>query len=192
MQSIFRILSVPFAICVFGFFSASSAEIGSQSVQTLQGEKVIIGSGGAMPQVVFVLATRCPISNAYNDRMMALATDSVFANKIRFVGLNPNETENNEEVRHHATENNITFPIYRDPTYNIIEAWKIKVTPEVFLFDKGGKLVYHGRIDDNQDLKKIKSNDLRTAIERLLAGKSVLVSETHPFGCSIKRLTHSK
>ena len=65
----------------------------------------------------------------------------------------------------------------------------MRVTPEVYLFDKDGKLFYRGRIDDNQDADKVKSQDLRTAIDMLLAGKTIAVSVTRPFGCSVKRIT---
>ncbi|MDK9700333.1 MAG: redoxin family protein [bacterium] len=163
-----------------------SAEIKPIEVTSLDGKRLTVGRGGELPELVMVLATRCPVSNAYNSRMAAIAKE--YEGKVKVVGVNPNETEDNAEVIRHAKENGLNFPVYRDPGLKLTEMWKLRVTPEVFLFDKAGKLYYSGRIDDSQEESKIKSQDLRNALDRLLSGKAAIVSETKPFGCSIKRM----
>ncbi len=184
----FRFNSPSWVVVAFSFIALSAfAEIGPQSVTTLNGKSVTIGGAGDKPTLVFILATRCPVSNAYNDRMESI--DTTYAERMTIVGVNPNETESNAEVASHAKENGLTFPIYRDPAFTLSDAWKVKVTPQAFLFDNSGKLYYSGRIDDNQEEAKVKSQDLRDSIERLLAGKPSINSESHPFGCSIKRLS---
>ncbi|HEV9038022.1 MAG TPA: redoxin family protein [Puia sp.] len=61
-------------------------------------------------------------------------------------------------------------------------------TPECFLFDKNGKLVYHGAIDDSPgDDRQVHRQHLRLAIDETLAGKEVTVKETRSVGCSINR-----
>jgi len=61
-------------------------------------------------------------------------------------------------------------------------------TPECFLFDKDGKLVYHGAIDDSPgDERKVRRRHLQVAIDEMLAGKEVTVKETRSVGCSINR-----
>jgi hypothetical protein len=47
--------------------------------------------------------------------------------------------------------------------------------------------VYHGRIDDTRDLAKVKSQDFRAALDAVLAGRPVAVSNTKAFGCTIRR-----
>ena len=60
-------------------------------------------------------------------------------------------------------------------------------TPEAFLFDGSGKLVYHGTIDDNTyEASKVTRSYLKEAADALLAGKSVPDAETKSVGCSIK------
>jgi hypothetical protein len=55
--------------------------------------------------------------------------------------------------------------------------------------DAGGKLVYHGRIDNSQNTANITANDLRDALDELIAGKPVTKTGGAAFGCSIKRVS---
>jgi len=65
----------------------------------------------------------------------------------------------------------------------------MKTTPHMFVIDKNGVLVYDGAIDNQpdpvHDPSKAK-NYVTAAIDALLAGKPVAVSETKPYGCSVK------
>ena len=62
-------------------------------------------------------------------------------------------------------------------------------TPEVFLFDKTGKLVYHGAIDDNANgPDEVTRKHAKLAMEEMLDGKTVSSKKTRFAGCSIKRL----
>jgi Redoxin len=71
----------------------------------------------------------------------------------------------------------------------LADAFGASRTPECFLFDKNGKLVYHGAIDDSPgDPAKITRHHLAEAINEMSAGKEVTVKETRSIGCSISRL----
>jgi thioredoxin-related protein len=60
-------------------------------------------------------------------------------------------------------------------------------TPECYLFDKSGTLVYHGAIDDSPgDPSSVKRHHLQVAIDEMVAGKPVTVKETRSVGCSIR------
>ncbi len=137
--------------------------------------------------VIFV-ATKCPVSNAYNDRMAALGKEYA-AKGVAFVGINSNKTEPAAEVAEHAKAHGFTFPVLKDPGNKVADAYAATRTPEVFLIESSGKLVYHGRIDENQDdPKAVRSPDLRNALDALLSGRPVPVAETKAFGCTIKRV----
>jgi hypothetical protein len=58
-------------------------------------------------------------------------------------------------------------------------------TPHVFVFDAVRKLRYKGRIDNARQVSRVTSNDLRDALDDILAGKEPRTPETVPFGCSI-------
>ena len=62
-------------------------------------------------------------------------------------------------------------------------------TPHIFIFDQQRKLQYQGRIDDNQREELVKTQDARNALDALLAGRPVPVSETTAFGCTTKWLS---
>ena len=137
--------------------------------------------------VVFI-ATKCPVSNAYNTRMAALGKEYA-AKGIFLVGINSNKTEPAAEVKEHAEKHGFTFPVVKDEGNKVADAYGAAKTPEVFVLDPKGILVYHGRIDENQDdARNVRSPDLRNAFEAILAGKPVPAAETKAFGCTIKRV----
>ena len=137
--------------------------------------------------VVFI-ATKCPVSNAYNTRMAALGKDYA-AKSIPLVGINSNKTEPATEVKEHAEKHGFTFPVLKDEGNKIADAYGATHTPEVFVLDPNGNLLYHGRIDENQDDPKgVRSPDLRNALDAVLSGRPVPAAETKAFGCTIKRV----
>ena len=137
--------------------------------------------------VIFV-ATKCPVSNAYNGRMAELAKEYA-AKGVAVVGINSNRTEPASEVAAHAKEHGFTFPVVKDEGNRVADAYGATHTPEVFVISPKGDLLYHGRIDESQDdPKHVRSPDLRNALEAILAGKPVPAPETKAFGCSIKRV----
>jgi peroxiredoxin len=141
--------------------------------------------------VVMFIATRCPVSNAYNTRMQDLQ-EKFSGRKIAFIGINANQAETADEVRDHAKEHKFGFPVVKDPNNVIADAYGALVTPEIFVVDSARKLLYHGRIDDNRKEEKVESRDLANALDALLAGKPVSADQQRAFGCSIKRVEDIK
>jgi hypothetical protein len=70
------------------------------------------------------------------------------------------------------------------------DAFGANRTPEVFLFDKKGKLAYHGAIDDNPgDAESVSRVHLKQAMKELLSNQEVSQKESKSVGCTIKRLS---
>ena len=136
--------------------------------------------------VLIFIATKCPVSNAYNERMEKLAQDYK-AKGVNVVGINSNITEPAAEVKSHAAEKHLTFTILKDDGNKIADRLGATRTPEVYALDGNGKLVYHGRIDNSQKLEGVSANDLRNALDEMLAGKPVTKTGGAAFGCTIKR-----
>ena len=142
---------------------------------------------GGKCAVVMFIATRCPVSNRYNDRMVALYDD--YAQKgITFLAINSNKQESMDEVREHARSHGFRFPVLKDEGNKVADSYGAQVTPEIFVVDAKGIVRYHGRIDDNMDPGEVQSHDLRAALDALLRGKEIPRTETKAFGCSIKRV----
>ncbi len=136
--------------------------------------------------VLIFMATRCPVSNAYNDRMTELAREYT-PHDVSFIGINSNIESTAEEVARHAREHTFSFPVCKDAHAIVADEYGAQVTPEVFLIDHNGVVRYHGRIDDNAHPERVKLHDLANAIDALLAGRDLPVTDTKAFGCGIGR-----
>jgi len=147
--------------------------------------KSLMGKKGA---VIIFVATKCPVSNAYNDRMEKVYEDYQ-AKGINVIGINANSTEPAAEVKSHAAEKGLKFAILKDDGNKIADRLGANHTPEAYVIDASGKLVYHGRIDNAQNTANITSNDLRDTLDAILAGKPVPKTTSMAFGCSIKRVS---
>jgi peroxiredoxin len=67
--------------------------------------------------------------------------------------------------------------------------YDMKTTPHMFVVAADGTLVYDGAMDNKPDPKhdpRTAKNYVRAAVENLLAGKPVEISQTRPYGCSVK------
>lgn len=83
----------------------------------------------------------------------------------------------------------ISYPILLDPDGAVGKLYAAKTTPHVFIVTPDGVLQYAGAIDDDpQDTKKPneKVNYVRQALDEVLSGKPVTMSETRPYGCGVK------
>ncbi len=141
---------------------------------------------GKNGSVLIFVATKCPVSNAYNERMEKLAQEYK-ARDINVVGINSNVAESAAAVKAHAAQNNLNFTILKDPANKIADRLGATVTPEVYFLDANNKLIYRGRIDNAKDAAQVNSSELRDAIEATLAGKPVAKTTATAFGCTIKR-----
>lgn len=136
---------------------------------------------------VIFIATKCPYSNAYNQRYKVLHDAVLQRIKVSLLTINANDTESLEEVKSHAKENKFVFPVLKDEGHKVADLFGAQKTPEAYLIAKNQELLYHGRIDDDSEGKNVKREDLLTSIDETLAKKPVSVKETKAFGCSIKR-----
>lgn len=146
------------------------------------------------PVVVVFLSTQCPYVLGTEDRLNALAR--AYAGKVAFVGINSNESESEARrdeglagMKAHAGQKGYAFPYLKDESQDVIKAFGAVCTPDFFLFDAGGRLVYRGRMDDNTTPRKdapVSRHDLRDALEAVLAGRAVDPDQKPSRGCSIK------
>jgi alkyl hydroperoxide reductase subunit AhpC len=92
-----------------------------------------------------------------------------------------------EDVKSHAGGKGYVFPMLKDDNNSVADMLGATRTPEVYVIDKNGIILYHGSIDDNRDAAKVSTNHLRNALDEIIAGKEVSVKNTKFFGCTIKR-----
>ena len=65
---------------------------------------------------------------------------------VLFVGVFPNEAESPDEIRRFAQRQTLLFPVYRDVGRKAVQEFGATVTPEAFLLDSSGVVIYHGNI----------------------------------------------
>ena len=95
-----------------------------------------------------------------------------------------------EQARQESADLKIAATAWLDDhTGDIGHLYDIKTTPHCFVVAADGTLVYDGEIDNRPQPAgdpRTAKNYVRTAVDELLAGKPVAVSQTKPYGCSVK------
>ena len=136
--------------------------------------------------VLMFLSTQCPVSNAYNGRMVKLYDDYTHRG-VSFIGINSNKQESVEDIRQLAKDQGFAFPVLKDWNNIIADKLGASVTPEIYVLNPRFEILYHGRIDDSRREARVTSSDLRAALDAILTNRPVPVRETKAFGCTIKR-----
>ncbi len=156
-------------------------------------------AGSPVLAVVFT-CNHCPIAQMYEQRIEKLFED--YSSKgVAVVAIQGNDpkaltideldssdmSDTLPEMKARFAWKHLHYPyLYDGDTQAVTRAYGPQATPHVFIFDKGRKLRYEGRFDDNYRIEKVTSQDARDAIDALLAGKPVAVPHQGTFGCSTK------
>ncbi|MFL5754337.1 MAG: thioredoxin family protein [Bacteroidia bacterium] len=141
--------------------------------------------------VIFSCNT-CPYVKLSETRIKEY-TDLCKKSGIGAVIVNSNEGQRDgddsfEEMKKYAEAQKIAVPYVVDKKSELADAFGATRTPQCFLFDKDGLLIYKGAIDDNvKDVKAVKTPYLKDAIVALTKGMKPATTETKSIGCTIKR-----
>jgi peroxiredoxin len=160
-------------------------------LKNVDGKEVTIASvAGKNGTLLVFTCNHCPFAKAWEKRIAELGNAAV-KEGIGVIAINSNDPDtyaedSYENMQKHAQAAGFTFPYAVDATSDVARAFGASRTPEVFLFDKNGKLVYHGAVDDNRDAPKVTQNYLKDALTAVAAGRPVTTSETKAVGCGIK------
>jgi peroxiredoxin len=147
---------------------------------------------GAELLVLVQSCNHCPYVLAWEGRMSAIARE--YAERgVVLVAVNSNDAERYPAdsfaaMVGHAQAEGFPFDYLSDPDQVVAHALGSERTPEVFLFDRNRRLVYHGAIDDSRDDTAVSHAYLRDALDAVLAGGIPEPAETPAVGCSVKWL----
>lgn len=142
--------------------------------------------------LVMFSCNTCPYVIKNQGRTKAICS---FAKEqgLGVIVLNSNEGgrsngESLAEMQAYASQQNYKWYYALDSDNVLADAFGANRTPECFLFNKNGKLVYHGAIDDSPaDIGQVKRTHLKQAITEMMQGSDVSVKESRSVGCSIRR-----
>lgn len=189
MHKLHKLSLFIFSVLIFSTLQASELKkVESFSLKDYDGKEVSLSDfKDSKAIVVMFVATQCPISNAYNERMASLYND--YKSKgVTVLGINSNKQESVEEIKKHSKENKFGFPVLKDENNIIADRFGASFTPEVYVLNGNMEILYHGRIDDSRKAEDVKTHDLRNALNEILENKPVSVASTKAFGCTIKRV----
>lgn len=147
---------------------------------------------GKQALLVIFLCKHCPFVKHIKDELAQLGKDYVNRG-VGIVGISANDVSKYpddapEQLKAMATELSLPFPVCYDESQETAKAYTAACTPDFFLFDAHQKLVYRGQLDDSRPSngKPVTGEDLRAALDTLLAGQPVNPEQKPSIGCNIK------
>lgn len=170
----------------------SAAPMTDVAMKNVDGrETTIAKSAGKKGTLVLFICNHCPWVKMWEPRIAQLG-NAALKQGVGVIAVNGNDPAAYPEDEYdvmvkRAKQVGYKFPYVVDATSDVARAFGATKTPEAFLFDASGKLVYHGAIDDNaKEPKKVKSRWLADAVAAVAAGKPVPVAQSKALGCTIK------
>src|SRR4051794_5427176 len=142
--------------------------------------------------LVIFMCNHCPFVKHVADGLTKLANDYM-PKGVAIVGINSNDAagypqDSPEQMIHEAEQRGYPFPYLYDETQEVAKAYGAACTPDFFLYDKSRKLVYRGQLDASRPGNNVPvtGNDLRAALDAVLAGRAPPERQTPSIGCNIK------
>ena len=165
------------------------ADVGGKNVSL----KDAMGENGLL--VVFSCNT-CPWVNSWEDRYISVSKLSQ-KKGVGMIAINPNEgsRENGDsmdDMQSRAKKAKYDFYYTLDKESKLASAFGASRTPQIYLFNNKGTLVYRGAIDDNaRRPRKVENPYLMDAINAMVAGEKINTASTKALGCGIKYTTNN-
>jgi thioredoxin-related protein len=160
-------------------------------MKNVDGRNISIADiAGDRGTLVIFACNHCQFVKAWQDRIVSMGNNCV-RSQIGVIMINSDDptVDLEEDLPHMKTQSDAqayAFPYVVDDTSDIARAFGARRTPEAFLFDAKGVLIYHGGIDDNAyDADAATNHYLKDAIDALLTGHEVKIKETKSQGCGI-------
>ena len=145
--------------------------------------------------LVLFLCQHCPFVRHVQDDLARLGRD--YQQTAGIVGISSNDADRYEDdrperLKEWAIRCGFTFPVCFDGSQSVAKAYTAACTPDPFLFDEKGLLVYRGQLDDSRPAAKqgngkpVTGADLRAALDAVLGDTPVSTQQRPSLGCNIK------
>ena len=175
-----------------GLALGGQAPMNTVKMKNVDGKEVSIADvAGKKGTLVVFTCNACPYAKAWEERIVALGNEYM-SKGIGVIAVNSNDPgivadESYDVMKTRAADRKMSFPYVVDNGSEVAKAFGATRTPEAFVFDAAGKLVYHGTIDDNfQEPEKVEKRYLKDALNAVATGGTVTTAETKSIGCGIK------
>jgi peroxiredoxin len=158
------------------------------SDQTLRFDDI----AGEKATLVMFICNHCPFVKHVLDELVRLGRDYARP-EVGMVAISSNDVtgypqDRPERMAELAREKAFPFPYLFDQSQNIARAYDAACTPDFYVFDGDGRLVYRGQLDDSRpgNGKPVDGRDVRAALDAVIAGKKVSGDQKPSIGCNIK------
>ena len=142
--------------------------------------------------VVMFASVHCPFVKHIQDEVGRFAADYL-PRGLSIIAIGANDLVTHPQdgpqgMKAQANACGWTFPYLLDETQKVAQAFRAACTPDLYLFDRHGRLAYRGQFDDSRPGNDVKptGSDLRAAADRVLAGEAVDAPQKPSIGCNIK------
>jgi peroxiredoxin len=165
------------------------------SLPDTQGKQVSLSNFAEAPALLVVfMCNHCPYVKHVAAGLAQLAAEYQ-RRGVAVVGINANDAaafpdDSPQKMAEEVKARGYTFPYLLDEKQAVAQAYRAACTPDFYVFDRQQKLVYRGQMDSSRPGSDIPvtGEDLRAALDAVLAGKSVSADQKPSLGCNIKWL----
>ncbi|MBR9989042.1 MAG: thioredoxin family protein [Gemmatimonadetes bacterium] len=147
---------------------------------------------GAPALLVMFLCNHCPFVKHVREELAAIGRD-YSARGAAIVAISANDADaypadSPDRMREEKRDAGYVFPYLFDESQEVAHAYRAACTPDFFLFDGGGRLVYRGQLDDSRPSNDVPVSgaDLRAALDAVLEERPVAGEQKPSLGCNIK------
>jgi thioredoxin-related protein len=164
---------------------------GEVEMENIDGTTITLDSiKGEKGTLVIFSCNHCPFVIAWQKEMVTIGNEYRKQGMgVVFINSNDPDVKGDtmDGMKALAKKEGYLFPYAVDDTSDVARHFGASKTPDVFLFDAAGKLVYKGAVSEG-GRSPMEGGEpyLINAIDALLAGKPVENPETKAVGCSIK------
>lgn len=163
------------------------------SLPGVDGRTTTLADCGSAPALLVVfMCNHCPFVKHLASGLVQFVKD-YRGRGLTVVGISSNDAQaypadSLENMKVEAQQQGYTFAYLFDGTQAVAKAFRAACTPDFFLFDAGRRLVYRGQFDASRPDNGIPvtGQDLRTAVDAVLAGRPVSSDQKPSIGCNIK------
>ena len=149
---------------------------------------------------IIFTCNHCPTAQAYEDRIISIVNDYK-DESFTLIEISPNSPisllfeelgytelgDTYEEMQIRVKDKGYNFDyLYDGDDHAVSMKYGPVATPHAYVFDKDRILRYVGRLDNSEKPGSANAEDLRNAIDAVIAGEEVELPETKTFGCSVK------
>lgn len=181
------------SLAAFGADAPPTAAVGKKapdfSLTDAAGKTISLKDYAGKIVVLEWINKDCPIDSRVLESHLTTSVEKKYHDKgVVFLAIDSSHTHVPADLATTAKTFGITYPVLNDFDGKVGHEYGAKTTPHMFIINKDGTLVFAGGIDNdpNGDNPSGRVNYVDQALGELTAGKAVSVTESKPYGCSVK------